>query len=89
MNSSDDDEGKVDYEFHNDTALVQIELGLKEAGVKEVHGLNEIRPTLQALNSPNMRIGDTDATKHSTKHPSKGESTQDLPPAGPKGFMAK
>jgi hypothetical protein len=65
---SDDKEVKVDYEFHNDAAFVQIELELEEADVKEVQDLSEIRPTLQALNSPNMWIGDTGATKHSTKH---------------------
>jgi hypothetical protein len=68
MSISDDDEVKVDYEFHNDAAFVQIELGLEVADVEEVQGLSEIRPTLQALNSPNMWIGDTGATKHSTKH---------------------
>ena len=36
--------------------------------VEEVQGLSQIRPTLQALNSPNMWIGDTGATKHSTKY---------------------
>jgi hypothetical protein len=41
---------------------------MEEANVKEVQGLSQIRPTLQALNSPNMWIGDTGATKHSTKH---------------------
>jgi hypothetical protein len=68
MSTSDDDEVKVDYEFHKDAAFVQIELGLKEADVKEVQGLSEISPTLQALSLPNMWIGDTGATKHSTKH---------------------
>jgi hypothetical protein len=59
---------KVDFEFHNDIASVQIELGLVEEDVEEVQGLSQIRPTLQALKSPNMWIGDTGATKHSTKH---------------------
>jgi hypothetical protein len=68
MSTSDEDEVEVDYEFHNDAAFVQIELELKEADVEEVQGLSEIRPKLQALNSPNMWIGDTGATKHSTKH---------------------
>ena len=68
MNITDDKVVKVDYEFHNNAAFVQIELGLEEADVEEVLGLSEIRPTLQALNSPNMWIGDTGATKHSTKH---------------------
>ncbi len=47
---------------------MQIELGLEEADVKEMQGLSVIRPMLQALNSPNMWIGDTGATKHSTQH---------------------
>jgi hypothetical protein len=68
MSIGDDKEVGVDYEFHNDAAFVQIELGLEEADVEKVQGLSEIRPTLQALNSPNMWIGDTGATKHSTKH---------------------
>ncbi len=58
----------MDYEFHNNAAFVQIELGLEEADVEEVQGLSQIRPTLQALNSPNMWVGDTGVTKHSTKH---------------------
>jgi hypothetical protein len=68
MSTSDDDEVEVVYEFHNNAAFLQIELGLEEADVQEVQGLSEIRPTLQALNTPNMWIGDTGATKHSTKH---------------------
>jgi hypothetical protein len=68
MSTSDDNEAEVDYEFHNNAAFVQIELGLEEADVKEVQGLSQIRPMLQGLNSPNMWIGDTGATKHSTKH---------------------
>jgi hypothetical protein len=54
MSISDHKEVTVDYEFHNNAAFLQIELGLEEADVKEVQGLSEIRPTLQALNSPNM-----------------------------------
>ena len=55
MSASDDDQVKVDYEFHNDAAFVQIELGLEEADVEEVQGLSQIRPTLlKASNSPNM-----------------------------------
>jgi hypothetical protein len=38
MNTSDDNEVKVDYEFHKDAAFVQIEVGLKEADVEEVQG---------------------------------------------------
>jgi hypothetical protein len=72
MSASDDDEVKVDYKFHNNAAFVQIELGLKEADVDEVQGLSQIRPTLQALNLPNMWIGDTGATKHSVKHKQEG-----------------
>jgi hypothetical protein len=72
MSISDDKEVKVDYEFHNDAAFVQIKLGLEEADVEEVQGLSEIRPTIQALNLPNMWIGDTGVTTHSTKHKQKG-----------------
>ncbi len=52
-------------------AFVQIELGLEEEDVEnedELDEISQIRPTLQALSSPNMWIGDTGATKHSTKH---------------------
>jgi hypothetical protein len=45
---------EVDYEFHNDTAFVQVELCLEDEDVEEMEGLSQIRPTLQALNSPNM-----------------------------------
>jgi hypothetical protein len=65
-NSEDDVE--VDYEFHNNTAFVQVEFGLEDEDVEETEGLSLIRPTLQALNSPNMWIGDTGATRHSTKY---------------------
>ena len=34
----------------------------------EPNETSQIKPTLHALNSPNMWIGDTGATKHSTKH---------------------
>ncbi len=68
MSVYEDNDIEVDYELHNNAAFVQIELGLKETDVEEVQGLSQIRPTLQALNSPNMWIGDTGATKHSTKH---------------------
>ena len=43
-------------------AYVQVELGLKEEDVEELNNASQIRPTLQALNSPNMWIGDTGAT---------------------------
>jgi hypothetical protein len=49
-----------------DNAFVQIELGLEKED--EPNDISQIRPTLQALSSPNMWIGDTGATKHSTKH---------------------
>jgi hypothetical protein len=58
MSVYEDDDIEVDYEFHNNAAFVQIELGLKEMDVEEAQFLNQIRPTLQALNSPNMWIGD-------------------------------
>jgi hypothetical protein len=54
-----------------DNAFVQIELGLEEENVEnevEPNEVNQIRPTLQDLSSPNMWIGDTGAMKHSTKH---------------------
>ena len=46
-------EVEVDYEFHNGTAFVQVELSLEDDDVEETKGLSQIRPTLQALNSPN------------------------------------
>ena len=61
------DEVEVEYEFDNNTAFVQVEFGLEDEDVEETEGLSQIRPTLQALNSPNMWIGDTGATRHSTK----------------------
>ncbi len=36
MSTSDEDEVEVDYEFHNNTAFLQIELRLKERDVEEV-----------------------------------------------------
>jgi hypothetical protein len=62
------DDVEVDYEFHNDAALVQVEFNLKDEDFEETKGLSQIRPTLQALNSPNMWIGDTGATRQSTKY---------------------
>jgi len=59
---------EVDYEFHNNAAFIQIELSLEDEDVEEMEGLSQIRPTLQALNSPNMWINDTGATRHSTKY---------------------
>ena len=58
---------EVDYEFHNDAAFMQVELSLEDKDVEE-KSLSQIRPTLQALNSPNMWIGDTGATRHYTKY---------------------
>ena len=62
------DKVEVEYEFHNNTAFVQVEFGLKDKDVEEMEDLSQIRPTLQALNSPNMWIGDTGVTRHSTKY---------------------
>jgi hypothetical protein len=75
------DKVEVEYEFHNNTAFVQVEFGLKDKNVEETKGLSQIRPTLQALNSLNMWIGDTGATRHSTMT-SKVELTQDHLQAG-------
>jgi hypothetical protein len=65
-----------------DNAFVQIELGLEEEEVEnedKPNDVNQIRPTLQALSSPNMLIGDTGATKHSTrKHRQGGINSQPL-----------
>ena len=58
---------EVDYEVHNNAALVQVELSLEDEDVEETKGLSHIRPTLQALNLPNIWISDTGATRHSTK----------------------
>ena len=63
-----EDDVEVDYEFHTDAAFVQVELCLEDEDVEETEGLSQIRPTLQSLNSPNMWIGDTGATRHSTKY---------------------
>jgi hypothetical protein len=63
-----DDDIEVDYESHNDAASVQVELSLEDEDVEETEGLSQIRSTLQALNSSNMWIGDTGATRHSTKY---------------------
>jgi hypothetical protein len=68
MSVYEDDDVEVDYEFYNNVAFMQIELGLEEDDVEELQGLSQIRPTLQALNSPNMWVGDMGVTKHSTKH---------------------
>jgi len=62
------DKVEVEYEFHNNTAFIQVEFGLEAEDVEETEGFSQIRPTMQALNSPNMWIGDTGATRHSTKY---------------------
>jgi len=62
------DDIEVEYKFDNNTAFVQVEFGLEDEDVEETEGLSQIRPTLQALNSPNMWISDTGATRHSTKY---------------------
>ena len=64
---ANEDDVEVDFEFYNNGAFVQVELSLEDEDVEE-KSLSQIRPTLQALNSPNMWIRDTGATKHSTKH---------------------
>jgi hypothetical protein len=71
----------VEYEFHNDVAetLVNIELGLEEDDKEESKSdESEMQPTLQALHSPNIWIGDTGATKHSTKYKQGGINTRPL-----------
>ncbi len=68
MSVNEDDDIDVDYEFHNDVAVVQTELGLEDKDVKETEGLSLIRPTLQALNLPNMWINNTGATRCSMKY---------------------
>ncbi len=71
----------VEYKFHNDTAetLVNIELGLEEDDEDESKSDgSEMQPTLQALNSPNIWIGDTGATKHSTKYKQGGMNARPL-----------
>jgi hypothetical protein len=52
-------------------ALVTIKLGLEEDDIEDSDtpsDVSQIRPTLQALSSPNIWIGDTGATKHLTKY---------------------
>ena len=64
-----------------DEAFVQVKLGLKEEDVDnkdELNNASQIRPTLQALNSSNMWIGDTGVTKHLTKHLQGGINAQPL-----------
>ncbi len=62
-------------------AFVQIELGLEEEDVEnedKLDDVSQIRPTVQTLRSPNIWIGDTGATKHSTKHRQGGINSQPL-----------
>jgi hypothetical protein len=62
-------------------AFVQIELRLEEKDIEnedELDDASQIRPTLQALSSPNMWIGNTGATKHPTKHRQGGINSQPL-----------
>ena len=62
------DDVEVKCEFHNNAAFIQVEFNLEDEDVEEMEGLSQIRPTLQAVNSPNMWIGDTGVTRHSTKY---------------------
>ncbi len=62
-------------------AFVQIELGLEEEDIEnkdKLDDVSQIRPMLQTLRSPNMWIGDTGATKHSTKRRQGGITSQPL-----------
>ena len=68
MNFNENNEVELDYDFHNDAAFVQVELGLEDKDVEEMEDLSQISPTLQALNSPHMWIGDTAVTRHSKKY---------------------
>jgi hypothetical protein len=67
-----------------DNAFVQIELGLENED--EPNDVSQIRPTLQALSSPNMWIGDTGSTQPSTD---REESIHNPCQAGPGEFMGK
>jgi hypothetical protein len=56
-------------------AFLQIELGLEEEDVEnedELDDASQIRPTLQALSSLNMWVGDTAATKYSSMYRHRG-----------------
>jgi hypothetical protein len=62
-------------------ALFTIELGLEENDIKDNEMPSDgsrIKPTLQALSSPNMWIGDRGATKHSTKYEQGGFNPRPL-----------
>jgi hypothetical protein len=63
-----------------ENTFVQIELGLDEEDVEnedEPNDVSQIRPTLQALSSPNMWIGDTGAT-NTQQSTGREESTHNL-----------
>jgi len=69
MSVNENNDIDVDYEFHNNVAFMKIKLGLEDKDVEEnEQGLSLIRPPLQALNSPNIWISNTGATRHSTKY---------------------
>jgi hypothetical protein len=62
-------------------ALVTIKLGLEDNNIEDSNtpsDVSQIRPTLQALSSPNIWIGDTGATKHSTKYKQGGINPRPL-----------
>jgi hypothetical protein len=55
----------IKVQVNENNVFVQIELGLKRKMLKmedELDDVSQIRPTLQALSSPNMWIGDNGAT---------------------------
>jgi hypothetical protein len=61
----------INVQVVENNAFVQIEQGLEEEDVEnedELDDASHLRPTIQALNSPNMWISENGATKHSTKH---------------------
>ena len=69
MSVNENNDIDVDYEFHNNIAFMKIKLGLEDKDVEEKEqGLSLIRPSLQALNLPNIWISNTGATRHSTKY---------------------
>ncbi len=55
----DTNDAFIKVQVVEDNAFVQIELGLENED--EPNGVSQIRPTLQALSSPNIWIGDTGA----------------------------
>jgi hypothetical protein len=78
MNIENSINKEVDYKFHSNVSFVQIELGLEEEDIDDnAKSINlRVKPTLQALIFPNMWIGNTSATKHSTKHKQGGINSQ-------------